>query len=294
MGKVGKVYDGNIDWDGETINDEDYSYYDDPIEVTCRNSGCDNAIRTTQYEYDENANDTFCLDCLMRHGPSEQDFSISVNTLEILNDPNGVHKCINNFKHNVSILSDSGCFECAIKNVKLLQTEQVSYNNKRNEKVTMGKPTLLDGILFRSKSESSLYNQLKKFDSEILYEMLYVKVKINNEIEYYNPDFYLPNLNLFIEYRGYNADTPEKNHQYKKTYALANKIRFGLRNHSSWHSEDEKDINFCKMILIAPFGVRYFQNGTSDKYFSYKVCSHCKNKTSLLDIFNKKCFFCGR
>ena len=92
----------------------DYSYYNDIITIPCGNYGCDNNVFTTKHEYDINENDVFCLDCLTRYGLSE---NISINTLEILNNPNGVYKCINNFNHDVSILSDlkifgNKCFLC--------------------------------------------------------------------------------------------------------------------------------------------------------------------------------------
>ncbi|KPB05728.1 hypothetical protein [Bacillus sp. CHD6a] len=103
-----------------------------------------------------------------------------------------------------------GCFECSINSVKALQQKQIFNNERRCEEVTMGTPTEVDGILFRSKSESNLYKQLQAFDSNILSEMLFTKVKVREREEYYNPDFYLPLFNLFLEYRGYNAITPEQ------------------------------------------------------------------------------------
>lgn len=291
MGKVGEVYEGNINWDGESKNDEDDSYSYDIISIPCENAGCKNDVFTTKYEYKINENDDFCSDCLTRYGSSK---IISTNTLEILNDPNGVHKCIKNLKHDVSILSDLGCFECSVNSVKLLQNKQTSYNESRLENVTMGSPTLVDGILFRSKSESFLYSQLKKFDNDLLYEMLYTKVIIENKAEYYNPDFYLPNLNLFIEYRGYNVENDDKKkRQWRKTYSLANKIKRGLKNHLTWNSGDIQNADYCKLLIIAPKAVQFFEKGNGQT-FPYTVCPHCNKQTSLLNIFGNTCFLCGQ
>ncbi|MCU1807105.1 hypothetical protein NVV31_17095 [Cytobacillus firmus] len=284
MGKVGEFYNGN------TIDGDDSSYYDEVITIKCENGDCGNDIYTTQYEYDSNLNDSYCLDCLTRYGSSETDFSISKNTLSILNDPEGVHKCINTYKHNVSILSDLGCFECSINSVEALQKNQSFYNERRSEEVTMGTPTEVDGILFRSKSESDLYKQLKVFDSNILYEMLFTKVKVRGEEEYYNPDFYLPLFNLFIEYRGYNAETPEQKYHWSKTYAFARKIKNGLKNHLTWNSRKKED--FCKLIVIAPREILFYEKGNEQK-FKYKKCLHCGQNSVQLSIFSNKCYLCG-
>ncbi|WP_113928366.1 hypothetical protein [Bacillus sp. P14.5] len=293
MGKVGQVYNGIIDWNGNELFPLEDPYYDEIKSHECRNEGCLNILEMTDYEYDNNEKSVYCIDCLERHGSKNLGIDSSINSLEILNDPNGVNKCLKNFGHDISILSDLGCFQCSINSIKLLQGKQTYFNEQRKEGSNIGEPTEVDGILFRSKGESILYNKLKRKDQELIYEMFFIRTFINGKKEYYNPDFYLPKFNLFIEYRGYNADDKVKKHQWKKTFYFGEQIRKGLKNHLDWNNDQPSASRYCSFLVLAPRNAYYYKKGK--KYIlQYKKCSKCSEGTVFLDIFNYKCINCRK
>ncbi|MFP3360694.1 hypothetical protein R0K17_25610, partial [Planococcus sp. SIMBA_143] len=82
----------------------------------------------------------YCIDCLERHGSEDIGRKNSINSLEILNEPNGVNKCLNNLGHNISISSSLGCFQCSISNIKMLIDKQSFYNEQRKQGSSIGTP----------------------------------------------------------------------------------------------------------------------------------------------------------
>lgn len=299
MGKVGKVYSGEIDWLGNSINSEDNSYYEEIIKLNCGNDHCANTIDSTQYEIDSNLNEEYCTDCLQRYGDSDSE---SINLLQIFNDVNGVNKCLNNLKHDISILSPLGCFKCSIAHIESLKAKQKDYNKQREEDLnnannTMNNvsPTFKGDILFRSKAESEIYTKLKAFDENLVYEMLYARIYIDGEPMYYSPDFYLPEYNLFVEFRGYDANYSKiANLHWKKSFRFGDRIKSGLKEPSKWGTQETlKNEEFCKYVIIANKGIYFFEKGKEKKFLKKEKCSKCKLSSVKLGIFDMKCYLCG-
>ena len=85
-------------------------------------------------------------------------------------------------------------------------------NTTFNKKIGHGIRTLYAGIVFRSRTEALAAQVLTASDVDWLYEPKWFQLKSQK----YLPDFYLPEFNIWLEVKGYQAAADRKKHVFEE------------------------------------------------------------------------------
>ena len=140
-----------------------------------------------------------------------------------------------NFKHGLPKCVDCGkqlktygavrCVEC---NGKIHSIKISGKGNPMFGKITHGKGGRYNNIYMRSSYEIAYAKYLDKNNIKWLYEPKAFELLVNGKETTYTPDFYLPDLNRYIEIKGYwRVDAREKFKQFINIYNSIDLIVFG-------------------------------------------------------------------